>query len=91
MILLDLFLNTFIWKTIWKINYRLQQKELFAKEKVHCDFFKQSDMLVNKKTLTEAMGDIDSSYNAVGDINIMKYPPPKKKPNTNWDTVKKSP
>ena len=32
-------------------------------------------MLVNKKTLTESFGDIYPSYNAVEDINIMRYPP----------------
>ena len=31
-------------------------------------------MLVNDTTLTEAIGDIDTSYNEVGDINKVIYP-----------------
>ena len=32
-------------------------------------------MLFNNKTITEVIGDVDPLYNAVWDINIMRYIP----------------
>ena len=78
-----------------KINYRRKQNKWFQNIKYFVGLKKsqQSDMLLNTTTVTEAIGDVDLSYNAVGEINITRYTPKEDRkklwPNINWDTEEK--
>ena len=71
-----------------KINYRRKQNKWFQNRKFNVGFKKsqQSDMLLNKTTVTEAIGDVDLSYNAVGEINITRYTP-KEDRKTLWPNI----
>ena len=76
LILENVFLNIFIWKTTWKnkstymyqkIYHKQQQNKLLQKRKYVFEKkekeTQQSDMLVKKTTLTESTVDVDPSNN----------------------------